>query len=221
MSGNDDYRDLAAVDFEGALIAGFDPVLNNDVRHLAFWNEFVAVSGGFSQANGEARPLVAAFDAARADLDDWDPDHGDDASVSVISAGPDGFFIGGEFDGLDQTPDLQNVAYYTQEGGSFVPDVDWAPQPDGPVAAITQHRGTTWIGGEFDAVGDDAQALLAPLNSSGDLDLSRAPEMEGARVAVIHGFGDLVCFAGQFTRVGGKAFRNFACIDESTGEPAW
>ncbi len=47
-------------------------------------------------------------------------------------------------------------------------------------------------------------------SSSGDLDLSRAPEVEGSRVAVIHGFGDLVCFAGQRfppARISGKLCR--------------
>ena len=224
--GDDTYRDLAAVTMsDGQEVSGFAPSLNNQVRTMAYWDDYVIAGGPFSRANGEDRDGLALFDVSDGSLIDWQPSSvPDDATVhQVSSGGSQGFLVGGAFDSLDQDPQLSNLAFYQPtQGGGFEPVPDWRPAPDGTVFAITRIGDTIWVGGGFDNIDGQEQSLIAPLHAqTGELDTARAPDVEGTNIYHIAAFGDLVCFTGRFTRVAGQAFRDVACVDGDTGVPAW
>ena len=70
----------------GALVAGFNPNLNNTVLALAATNSTVYVGGSFSTASGQARARLAAYTSAGA-ITAWNP--GTDSTVTSMTLAPD------------------------------------------------------------------------------------------------------------------------------------
>ena len=217
---------LTALTTNGQVDGTFNPPDFNDrVEVLLYWDDTLLTSGRFTTVNSEQRPFLAALNGTTGALEDWEPTHTAGDKVHTFAPAQDGFFIGGEFEDLDQTTGLDNVAFYEpQVGGGYAPRANWVPAPDGPVYAVAQIGDFIWVGGAFEQAGGQNQAYLAPLNADGELVTTSAPFIEGssqASVRGIHAFDDKVCFTGNFNRVNGEPRGNLACIYPEDGRLAW
>lgn len=134
------------------------------VNSLAVSGSTVYAGGNFARIGRQARPGLAALDAATGNATDWNPNAGRmwearAVAALVISGGT--VFAG---EGVDP---------FTGRGGAILAvdeatgaAITWRAEASDPVAALTVAGGTVYAGGNFTSIGGQARNGLAALDAA-------------------------------------------------------
>lgn len=149
----------------GMLDTAFAPNLNAQVRAVAASPDGsrVYLGGDFTQANGQSRGRIAAYDTQTGQLiPSFAPPL--TGTVRAIVATDDVVYVGGSFQGVGGTPRTHLAAFSATTGQLL----SWAPQLDRPVwgLALSEDGQHIFAGGEFEIVNGVRQRGLAQIDST-------------------------------------------------------
>ena len=148
--------------------------------------------------------------------------------LAVVPDGARGWFIGGDFTGVEGEP-RRHLAYVKADGtlSPWRADVTdprtgrraWDPNPIGVVSALAHHGNTLYVGGKFEEIAGASRRYLAAIDARTGALLPWAPQPDGPVMSLaVH--GDRLYVGGRFQTIGGAPRRNVAALDALTGEPA-
>jgi hypothetical protein len=210
------HAGLAAIDVDGALVQGFDPVVtggSETVLALEVRGSTLYVGGSFGSVGGGSSTNLGAVDATSGAATSWSPNAND--AVLTIAVAPDGsrVYAGGLFTEVN-SPQVarSHIAAFDATAGAVV--ADWDPGADGEVDVIrlSTSGGTVWIGGGFTETGGVERNGVAALTATGAVSIWDG-NVEGT-VFAIGLSGENVYVGGHFTTVkGGSTRHNFAAFD--------
>jgi hypothetical protein len=134
------------------------------------------VGGFFTQAGGQARSSLAAFDPVTGGLLSWNPAPqtslaGMPLSVNALASGGTVLYAGGNFTSIGGQSRNFLAALDPASGSAtaFDPNVFYTPPPgdinDGQVYALALNGSTLFAGGTFDSVSEQRFTHLAAMNA--------------------------------------------------------
>ncbi|WKT60878.1 hypothetical protein Q2E61_01370 [Microbulbifer thermotolerans] len=142
---------LAAINTDSSL---YDWTLNfnyREVHDIAVSGDTIYVVGDFDKINEQTRNGGAAVDT-NGNLLDWNPDT--DASYCdwqcTITVAGDTIFIGWEYSPVTINGETRNYLAAFDSNGDLL---DWNPEPNEAVNAITVVGDTVYMGGKFTSIG--------------------------------------------------------------------
>lgn len=182
------------------------------VHAIAARDGVVYVGGAFSYVGPRGRK-VAAVDAYTADPIREFPAIAGGAVHALVPDQQGGWYLGGEFTRVGAVA-RTNLVHLRSD---FSVDVDFAPDPDGPVRALVLEGSTLFLGGDFRAVAGQPRESLAALQVSdvGSAVLTAwSPGANGSVNALLLA-GDTVYVGGRFQQAGGATRRWLAALSRS------
>ncbi|HET8872356.1 MAG TPA: hypothetical protein VFM83_01600 [Gaiellaceae bacterium] len=209
-------RNLMAVDARTGQLKRWNPGADGDVHDFASSGSTLYVGGSFSRIQGEERKSIAAFDTATGRLTGWRGDV--DGRVSTLAVSGQTLYVGGAFTRLKGQP-RSNLGAIDLRSGELLP---WNPDVRGgeygpDVLAVAPAGPVVYVGGEFAAVGGEARAGIAAIESgSGRPTDWRADADGGVETLVVS--GSTLYAGGDFEHVGGTARDMLAAFDVATGK---
>ncbi|MBD0255853.1 MAG: T9SS type A sorting domain-containing protein [Cytophagales bacterium] len=181
------------------------------VLTLALRENTVYAGGNFTEANGQTRNYLAAFDAVTGQLSGWNP--GADALIHKLTVSENTLYAAGRFTAIDGQPRNYVAAFDAASGGLKA----WNPGIVGrEVVTIAVANHVVYVGGYFTAAGGQQRANLAAL----DPITGQATGWNPGPSAYVHALafaGDVVYVAGSFDRIGGRASNGLAGVSATTG----
>lgn len=203
--------------------------IDADVWAIEQIDDVVYVGGKFTEVAHEDRrfdqPFIAAYDAATGVwIDTWTPSF--DGPVYALQASADGsrLFVGGEFESVDGNNVKGLVALDPETG--FV-DWTWRTRVSGGAPAVVRaldiEGDQLYVGGSFDAVGNDGNQVPASgaarvSVSTGAIDASWTPNIDGGGVWDIapSKVNNNVYMVGSFANIDGESgTRHVARVNDS------
>ncbi len=163
------FAAIGCVDrYSGAPRAGWTNGCDGVLQSLVVTNGFLYAAGLFSEIGGGLADMVGRLDLQTGVLDpSWTNGAGYVFPMLMdMAAGEGHLYLGGYFEPVTGPTNLLRLDLNT---GAV--DLNWAPSPDGPVAAILPRGPVVYIGGGFYAVGGVAVSNIGRVQtSSGVLD---------------------------------------------------
>ena len=203
-------NNIARLNADGTLDAGFNPNANNEVHAVVVQADGQIVLGGlFTSVGGTVRNRIARVDATGAIDTTFNPN----ASVLVYSLAvqADGeILLGGAFSSVSGTA-RSCIARVDAAG---VLDAGFNPSATGNVYSIAvQADGRILLGGVFTSVGGTARNRIARVDAAGVLDAGFNPNANsGVNNVTVQADGRIL-LGGVFTSVGGTARNHIARVD--------
>lgn len=131
----------------------YPPYHNNTPRVWAMTTDQTCVylGGEFLLADGEPRPLVAAYDRETGELSSWSPSPSGGPEVRDIVAAGDQVGFGGRFEVVGRpAPGLGSLDQSTGEDTGWMPDLHFEKLFRVSVLSMTHHEGIVYCGGIAD-----------------------------------------------------------------------
>lgn len=156
---------IAKLDPNGAAITGWAPQPNAPVTALAIDqnNNRLLFGGSFTQVDSLSRGKGASVNLESGDLDSWDPNF--NGNVEAIAVSGKATYFAGSF----TTVFTGQVANFVARFYDTTFDTGFAPNPNGPVHAITLVNGTVVLGGTFATVGGSGRNAIGAVDAGGSL----------------------------------------------------
>lgn len=207
----------------GRVVVDTDPNDNEVGSVIAMANlggGLILVGGNFGFIGGQERQYLAILNSAGAATE---PNFNLNGPIYVISSGPSGIYVGGEFTSiLGQT--RRGLARLT--GGSSLDtgfDANIDPLLTPGVYAIHDIGSRITIGGSFSTVGGDNRQNLAFLNPDGTSIGSFANPQVNSDVYAVYDNGTTIYAGGTFSQVGLSVVtrNNLAAFDTSGTPTSW
>jgi len=192
-------RALAAVDPVTAVPFDFAPGVgrsSQSVFALALADTTLYFGGDFTEVGGTTRNRLAAVDAVRGTLLDWNPNP--NKEVKTLSRVGDRLYAGGAFQFLGSI-ELHSLAMFGLPSLELLPADATLPKSV-TVDAIKALDTAVYVGGSFDSIGGEFRlyaAVLGPLVQA--YEWNPAPNAPPTAIGVSD---ELVCLGGGFTLVG-------------------
>jgi Calx-beta domain. len=212
VADNQNY--LSAFDAKGTKLA-FNPQVTSQafrtyIYSIAVMNNNIFIGGNFTEANGEPRKYLAAFDI-EGNLLPWDPSP--NSAVEALAVDNDILYLGGHFTQIGKESRAHLAALDTQ--GQILP---WNPGLANPgsgvqVKALAAHNGVIYAGGYFSQSNNERRNNLAMFDTDGRL-LSWKPGGNSG-VNVIAAQDEVVYVGGGFTMIGGGYRSSVAATDKN------
>jgi len=215
-------------------IGGWNPNTDFSVNAIALDNttERVYIGGEFTSLRDHRVSGLAATKKSNGDLDPaavlpsikpgFD-NLGARLAVKALALSTDGgrLFVGGTFGAVCSpwTPSgcsnelVRTGLAVVVLGATPAWDTAWAPQPNGPVAALaTQHFNRVFVGGSFTSIAGTARTGLAALNTTGAaaVDPEWAINADGPVNALL--MTHMLFVGGSFETIGGFSRRGLAAV---------
>jgi len=186
-----------------AVVAGFNPLVNNTVYDIVSDGATVWIGGDFTTVAGVARNRIASITAAGA-LTDWYWGEGANDTVYALALGPANttLYVGGEFTGISSV--ARNHLARLQSSGSAAVD-SWNPNVTGAaVKSLLLASTTLYVGGDYTAVGGTPRMNLSAVNTGTAALLPWDPQSNGRVDAIARSVNDAnatIYIGGAFTGV--------------------
>ncbi len=199
---NKTARALAAVDLVTAFPLDFAPNVgrsSQSVFALALADTTLFVGGDFTEVGGTTRNRLAAVDAVRGTLLDWNPNP--NKEIKALSLVGDRLYAGGAFQTMGSI-ELHSLAVFGLPSLELLPADATLPKSV-TVDALNALNSAVYVGGSFSSIGGEFRlhaAVLGPLMQAYEWD--PAPNVQPAAIGVSE---RLVCLGGAFTLVGNAA----------------
>jgi hypothetical protein len=197
------------------------PQTNGRVNAIVLSDDTLYIGGSFTEVITEegvavARSRLAAIDANTGELTDWAPQV--NRPVTALALSPDGtrLYAGGRFTRAGGKTHNYVAAINAVTGAV---DHGFKAGSDLPVRALVASGRRLYLGGDFSAVNGQGRSRLALVDAvTGDLDPNWAPAADATvqTLALSPNVGRLY-MGGSFATISGKARRNLAALDASTG----
>jgi uncharacterized delta-60 repeat protein len=211
-------NNIARLNTDGTLDAGFDPNASGPVHAIAIQTDGKIVVGGefaFSQTSigGQRRNRIARLDPITGLADSFDPNAG--AVVETIAIQADGKILaGGAFQGLGG----QSRRYIARLDPAAGLADSFDPNPNNPVSSIAiQADGKILAGGQFTNIGGQTRNRIARLDPVTGLADSFNPNANNLVYAIVVQPDGNILAGGQFTSIGGQTRNSIARLDATTG----
>jgi len=211
---------IAALDATTGTATSWDPSAHGGVHPYI---DALAVSGGtvyaggeFTSIGGQARPFVAALDAAAGTATAWNPGVGGDVSAVAVDAGA--VYVGGGFISIGGRQRNYIAALDAATGVA----TDWNPSPNSSVLALAVAGTTVYAGGYFTHVGGQGRNYIAALDSTTGIATAWNPSAGGGssanlNVDALAVSGNTVYAGGEFISIGGQTRLEIAALDATSG----
>jgi hypothetical protein len=189
---------LAEYNLSTTSLTSFNPDLDARVTGIDVQGSTVYVAGWFSVSGGQTRIGYAAFDASTANLTSWNPIPAQGLGYSLATSAT-GVYLGGAHIAYGGQR-LERIGKFSKATG--LPDLSWAPNPNGIVNSIIQFGSLTYFGGEFtDVNSGTTRNYAAQVDASGNA-TAWNPNADAA-VKTLFKNGSIVYMGGAFTTLGG------------------
>ena len=215
-------RKLAAVDAVSGAVLPWNPDVCCDlspdnrtrVLSLESADSRLYVGGFFSQINGEAHSLIAAFNLATGKPVPQ-PDAGFDPGnfVAVLKISGNRLFVGGRFANVGGA-ERRNLAALDLATGIAT---SWNPgTSEGEVLDLAVQGRTVFIGGQFLSAAGAPRFNLAAIDRDSALPAEWAPDPD-ATVRHLAVSGRVIYAGGDFSAIGGAGRAGIAAVDSEFG----
>jgi hypothetical protein len=186
------------------------------VRSLAVVGGTVYASGEFTDAGGQPRAGLAAFDARTASLLPWHPRVGCDIGScgQIAAVTPDAVYVTGT--GMTVDGREPEVAAFDPVSGARL---RWDPEvgPYSWVGSVAVAGTTVYLGGAFKYLGGVQRPNLAAVDATTGKPEDWQPQPDGiVRTLVL--VGTTLYVAGDFEHIGGKPRHHLAAFDTNSGD---
>ncbi|WP_217641464.1 fibronectin type III domain-containing protein, partial [Microbulbifer thermotolerans] len=203
---------LAAINTDGSL-HDWSLDFDRQVHDLAVSGDTIYVTGNFKKINEQTHNGVAAVDT-NGNLLDWNPGIGAFYCTTQcsIAVAEDTIFIGWDSPFVSINGETRNYLAAFDSSGNLL---DWSPNPNFDVYAITVVGDTVYVGGKFTSIDGQERNSLAAIDTDGNL-LDWSPATHGGPTAGVTALAvsdDTVYAGGDFTSVQGYARNRLAAID--------
>ncbi|MEQ1831995.1 MAG: hypothetical protein ABL977_02985 [Candidatus Eisenbacteria bacterium] len=131
---------------------------------------------------------------------------------AAIPDGADGWFVGGEFTGVEGKP-RRNLAHILADGRV----ADWAPDPDGIVQSLVIQGRTLVVGGAYTTLAGTQRDNIGAVDLYTGVALPWATGTDQGIVSMVSR-GDTLFMGGYFTQVAGAPRLGLAALDLRGGE---
>jgi hypothetical protein len=213
--GGEERRGLAALSTEtgGATLWNPLPTGATAISKIAADGATIYVAGGLTSIGGQPRSGVAAIDAITARPTAWQP--AIRGAVRTLGVSANLIFAGGELltaNGV-QRPGL--AALNAQTG---IP-TGWSPQVNGEVFSLAVANNLVYFGGFISSVNGIARNSLAAVTVDTGKTAEWNPNPTGSLLFIgpLAATDSVVYAGGRFERIGGRAQKNFAGLNPTTG----
>jgi uncharacterized delta-60 repeat protein len=201
---------------DGRVDPTFNPIANDSVRAIALQPDGkILIGGDFTTLSPNNTGPVARARLARLHPDgtiDTTFNADTNGRINVITMHPAGrILVGGDFTSVGGAA-RKNIARLRAGGLAD----SFAPNPDGPVHAITMEANGILVGGNFDRIGGAVRINIARLDLSGDVEPFNPQANDSVFAIVIQADGKILV-GGLFTHVGGLERGFMARLDPVTG----
>lgn len=215
-------RKLAALDAASGTVTAWNPDVCCDlspenrtrVLSLESAGSRLYVGGFFSQINGQARSLLAAFDLASGSTVPQADAGFDPANfVSALKVSGSTLFVGGRFASVGGV-ERRNLAALEMTTGTAT---SWNPGTgDGEVFDLAVQGRTVFVGGNFLTAAGVSRFNLAAIDRDSGFATEWAPDPDGTvrRIAVS---GRVIYTGGDFATIGGAERAGIAAVDDEFG----
>lgn len=205
---------LAALDGATGELKDWNPGTNGTVFALAVVDGTVYAGGEFTQAGGESRLRLAAFDAKTGVLDTaWNPTPGGpDGSILTLDVSGDWLYAGGGF--ISVGGYTRNfLAAFDRRSGMLQP---WQPTADGPVRALEVANDTVYVGVQCSGLLCSDYLAAFEASGYGRTKSSWEPNTNGS-VYSLGVSGSAIYAGGEFTQLKGVLSISLAALDADSG----
>src|SRR5690606_16800920 len=210
---------------ETATLLDWNPRTSGTVFTLAVHNNVLYAGGGFTQAGGQSRKNLAAFDVANvatpggtATLLDWNP--GANGEVRTLAVHNNVLYAGGYFTQAGGRTRNNLAAFTVATPGETGTLLDWDPGGTDSVSTLAVHDNVLYAGGFFtQACGGTRHNLAAfpvayPALTGSLLDWN--PGANGA-VSTLAVHDNVLYAGGFFTQAGGQTRNRLAAFTVANG----
>ncbi len=188
-------------------------VTNGSVYTTAISGGTLYLGGTFTQI-GPPSGGVVALDPLTGAMGSFPKVAG--TAYAVVSDGNGGWFIGGNFSGVDGAP-RSNLAHVLADRTVTA----WNPAANGIVYALAWDGTTLYAGGDFTAIGGQSRSRIAALDPSTGMATAWDPSASASVRCLAAGNGRVLA-AGYFQTIGGASRSRIAALDPATGTAtAW
>lgn len=196
-------------------VDAWNPGPNGAIYSLVRSGSTIYVAGGFSSIGGQARTLVAGFDATTGTILDWNPSV-TGIQVTALAISGSTLYLGGNiFTVGGQSRSLVGAVDATT--GSVLP---WNPNGAGPfpsgISALAVSGSTVYVCGRFTSIGFQNRSNLAALDAVSGAATTWNPS-PNSTVETLKIQGTTLYVGGSFTSIAGQARGRLASFDLSTG----
>jgi hypothetical protein len=198
---------LAALDSNGNLLAGWAPQANHAVKALAADGSDILAGGAFTRIDGHGELHLALLTPSGALRSFAGHTNGEVEAIAVANGVA---YVGGTFTKASGTT-RAHAAGFAASGGKTTP---WNPDADARVDALAQDGGQVILGGMFTHVGGHHAAYLTSVDATTGAPGSWASSAPAAVLALTAAGGSV--YAG----IGGKG-GTVAAYAESGGRMLW
>jgi uncharacterized delta-60 repeat protein len=206
-------NNMARLNADGTLDAGFNPSVNSDVFSVAVQADGGILLGGyFTTVGGTARNRIARVNANGALDASFDPNA--DNGVTGIAVQADGSIVlGGVFNSVGGT--ARNFIARVDAAGAL--DLGFNPNANAQVNSLAvQADGGILLGGNFGMVGGIARNNIARVDAAGTLDASFNPNANNfVRSVAVQADGKIL-LGGNFSLMGGIGRNRIARVDAAS-----
>jgi uncharacterized delta-60 repeat protein len=205
-------NNIARLNADGTLDAGFNPNVNGGVYSVAVQADGQILLGGyFSTVGGTPRNNIARV-AANGTLDAGFNPNANNIVYSVAVQADGQILLGGGFTSVGGTG-LNRIA---RVAANSTLDTGFYPNPNGDVRSVAvQADGKILLGGGFTAVGGTTRNRIARVSANGTLDAGFNPNAtslnNGVRSVALQADGQIL-LGGDFTSVGGTTRSGIARV---------
>ncbi len=193
-------NNIARLNADGTLDAGFNPNANNLVHSMALQADGSILLGGqFTSVGGIGRNRIARVDAAGAVDAGFNPNANN--IVNCVAVEADGrILLGGSFTTVGGT--VRNRVARVDATGTL--DASFNPNADIVVRSVApQADGRILLGGQFTSVGGIPRYFIARVDAAGAVDAGFNPNANNIVYSVAVQADGRILLAGAFTAVGG------------------
>lgn len=188
---------------------------NGDINSIHIAMDRIYMTGNFSYL-GPNTGTVALFDLETNSIVPKRFCPYIESNGTIYASLPDGnggFYVGGIFDVI-QGQTIENLAHVNSECRV---DLNFRPNPDGNVRAITKLGDSIFVGGIFASIGGTTRSALAKLNAiTGAVDTSWVPGTTSGTVWALENSGTSLYVGGDFSTLSGQARIGFGVLDTNT-----
>jgi hypothetical protein len=185
-------------------------LVNSDVHFVETSQGYTLLSGDFTQIGPYSGSGIVANLSSGAVDSGYPKISG--AVNAVVSDGNGGWYVGGQFTGVDNKP-IRNLIHIKADKTL---DQSWLPDPKGTVETLYINNGILYVGGNFQKIASQSRNFVASFSLSNGALTNWNPNCD-ALVSAIHVRGTTVYIGGQFTKVAGVAKNKLAAVDNTNG----
>ena len=212
---------VAALDAVTGLATPWNPDVNNIVTALVADRGIVYAGGIFTTSGGQVRNRIAALDSVTALPTAWDPNAS--GSIAALAVSGSVIYAAGTFTTIGGQ--VRNRIAALDAGTGLA--TAWDPNANGSVRALALGGSVVYAGGLFTSIGGQTRNFIAALSVADGLATSWNPDALANTTVGVRALAaqrpapgadpDVVFVGGAFGTIGGKARRNLAAIDATTG----